>query len=97
MIGLARRAGKAVIGSGCAENAVRGGKAKLVILAEDAAEGTVKRLTDKCKTYDVLLIIKGSKQSIGQITGRQQTAAVAVTDINFANELKRLCEDTGVY
>ena len=75
MIGLARRAGKAVIGSGCAENAVRGGKAKLVILAEDAAS-TVKRLADKCKTYDVLLIIKEANVN-REITGRQQNAAVA--------------------
>lgn len=89
-IGLARRAGKVVLGSEAIEGAVRARKALLVIIATDAAEGTVKRLKDKCTSYNVPIIIIGTKESLGKITGIDEAAGVAVTDSNFAKELIRM-------
>ena len=98
MVGLATRAGKVVAGSDGVQQAIRSGKAKLVILADDAARATVKRLTDKCTSYGVLHIVLADKQSLGKMTGGGQAAAIAVTDSNFANELRRINEEnTGVY
>lgn len=97
IIGLATRAGKTVCGSEGALSAVRSGKAKLVVLAEDASPTTVKRLTDKCKSFGAPLISAGNKHSLGKITGREQVAVIAVTDSNFAGELNRISEEnTGV-
>lgn len=93
MIGLARRAGKVVLGGSGVEATVRTGKALLVILAEDAAKSTKKRLTDKCISYKVPIIVVGTKQSLGRITGRDEAAAIAVTDSNFASGLKRISEE----
>lgn len=93
MLGLARRAGKAVTGGSGVEAAVRTGKAMLVILAEDASQSTSKRLKDKCKSYTVPIIVAGTKQSLGKINGRDEAAAVAITDSNFAGGLKRISEE----
>ena len=94
-IGLARRAGKASVGSGVTESVVRARKAIVVILAEDCSQGTAKRLTDKCKSYDVPILICGTKGSLGQITGSGETAAVAITDMSFAGEIMRLAKVNG--
>ncbi len=93
LIGLARRAGKVVLGSDGIEASVRSGKAYFVVLASDAAENTAKRLTDKCKSYDVPFAVVGTKQSLGKISGREEAAAVAVTDRNFATGMMRVCEE----
>lgn len=93
LLGLARRAGKLVLGSGGVESTVRARKAMLVIMAKDSAESTIKRLTDKCRSYNVPLIILGTKQSLGNITGKDEAAAIAVTDSNFAGVLKRISEE----
>ena len=93
LIGLARRAGKVVLGSSGVESTIRCRKAQLVILAEDTAPSTSKRLTDKCRSYNVPLIVLGTKQSLGAITGKDEAAAIAVTDNNFASGLKRISEE----
>ena len=48
MIGLAARAGTVKSGEFAAEQSVRGGKAKLCLLASDASEGSIKKFTDMC-------------------------------------------------
>jgi len=90
MIGLAVKAGKVVSGGDNVVDAVRGGKAKLVLLSEDASKPTIKRITDKCTSYGVDVIKCGSKQLFGKIASKNETAAIAVIDSNFANELKRI-------
>jgi ribosomal protein L7Ae-like RNA K-turn-binding protein len=92
-IGLARRAGKVVLGSEAIEDAIRSKKALLVIVAADAAKGTAKRLMDKCKSYNVPCMVFGTKQSLGKITGVGEAAGVAVTHSSFANELIRMSEE----
>ncbi len=93
LIGLARRAGGVVLGSEGVEAAVRSGKACLVVLAEDAAENTAKRLADKCISYNVPFAVFGTKQSLGGITGRDEAAAIAVTESNIAKGIKRACDE----
>ncbi|WP_179193713.1 ribosomal L7Ae/L30e/S12e/Gadd45 family protein, partial [Bacillus sp. S1-R5C1-FB] len=46
-LGLAHRARKIISGEELVLKAVRSGKAKLVLLSEDASVNTTKRITDK--------------------------------------------------
>ena len=48
LIGLATRAGKTASGEFCTEREVKAGKAKLVILAEDASGNTKKKFQNMC-------------------------------------------------
>ena len=56
LLGLAERAGKIASGEFAAEKAVKTGKARLIIVAEDASDNTKKKFSDMCKYYHADLI-----------------------------------------
>ena len=53
LLGLATRAGKIKSGSFLTEQAVKAGKAYLVLIAGDASENTKKKLSNMCSFYEV--------------------------------------------
>lgn len=83
MLGLARRAGKLQGGETQVLDAVRSGKAQLVIIAADASDNSKKLFNDKCSYYHVPVYEYGAKETIGH-------ASVAVTDKNFSEAVRRL-------
>lgn len=84
MIGLARRARSAITGAEICEAAVRSGKARLVIIAEDMSDGGRKAITDVCSYYKVKYIEYGTKQQLGKATGADERAVVAICDSGLA-------------
>lgn len=93
MLGFATKAGKTVSGEFSVETAIRNGKAKLVIVAEDASENTKKKFSDKCIYYDVPFLELGNKEQLGRMTGKGFRTSVAVLDSNFSSAvLKKLNE-----
>lgn len=52
LLGLARKAGKLTTGQDLVLAAIRSGKAKVVLMANDCGQSTQKKFTDKCKSYD---------------------------------------------
>ena len=64
-LGLAMRGHNLVSGEFQTEDAVKSGKALLVIVAEDASENTKKLFHDKCSYYEVPVYVYGTKQSLG--------------------------------
>ena len=64
----------------------------LVILSEGASEATAKRITDKCRFYRVPLItVPADTGRLARAVGKScALAAVAVTDENFAKELRKI-------
>lgn len=96
LIGLARRAGKLVIGDESCMKAIRSGKAFLVLLASDASEGTVKRYADKCTFYKTELRIPGNRIELGNAIGRAEQVAIAVIDRGFADGIRSCMEKSEV-
>jgi ribosomal protein L7Ae-like RNA K-turn-binding protein len=103
MIGICRRAGKAVIGADMVCEHLRkrgkmsGGEeniALLVLEAADTSENTHKKLSDKCIFYNVKHIrLQFDCAALGKAVGKNQAAAVAVVDANFCRAiLERLTE-----
>lgn len=88
MLGLARRSGSLALGADAAADAVRHGRAKLIVIASDCSGNTKKRLSDKCAYYKAEYIVLGSCEEIGRATGTVNCAAAAVTDINFAKSIR---------
>jgi ribosomal protein L7Ae-like RNA K-turn-binding protein len=86
-LGLATRAGKLVSGEEVVLKAVRSGEAKLVILAGDASDNTVKKITDKCNSYKVPLLIGFTRYELGSAVGKPERVLFAVTDRGFADML----------
>lgn len=89
-LGLARSAGKLVSGEGILD-AIRNGKAKYVIVTTSASENTHKRITDKCKFYNVEYIVALTEDQLSDAIG-QKRVAIAICDNGFANKIKKEME-----
>ena len=83
MIGLAVRAGKMISGEENIINAVRSGKAHMVLLASDASGNTKKMYSDKCRYYTVRIFEYGTKEVLNH-------AALACCDKNFSDAIEKL-------
>ncbi len=96
MIGLAARAGAVKSGEFAAEQSVRGGKAKLCLLASDASEGSIKKFTDMCGHRNIPVIETGfTKEALGHMIGRGERASLTVEDQGFAKSMITLIEKGG--
>lgn len=92
-LGLCRRAGKTVHGTPLVCTALAAKRPPfLVLLSEDASEGTKKRLYNKTSFYHVsLLSLPVSCERLARAVGKTGgLAAVAVTDEGFARELAKI-------
>ena len=94
LLGLMRRAGAIAIGMDNTADAVRAGKARLVLLSTDAAENARRKaetLTNGRSAQTVVLPY--TREELAACLGVSGCAAAAVTDLGFANALiKRLRE-----
>ncbi|CAI6027974.1 hypothetical protein COHCIP112018_00585 [Cohnella sp. JJ-181] len=84
-LGLAMRAGKLVSGDETVLKSIRGGEAKLVVIARDASDNTRKKVADKCASYGVELLTGYSRYDLGSAVGKPERVLFAVTDQGFAN------------
>ena len=84
MLGLAMKSGNVVGGGDAVEEAIKSGKALLVVIASDSSAGTKKHLKDKCSFYQVPFVEYGTRESLGCATGKGMRASLAITDLNFA-------------
>ena len=90
MLGLAMRAGKLACGEAKGAEAVRSGKALLLILATDAGPNTEKRFLNMTQFYQVPVLRSGDKTSLGNAIGKKAAVVLAVTDPGFAQQLNQL-------
>ena len=88
-LGLAMRAGKLVSGEFMTERSIRDGEAKLVLIADDASDGTKKKFTDSCRYYRVPILYVYDKETLGQSIGKKERASVAVLDSGFAGSIRK--------
>ena len=84
LLGFAARARAIRSGSGTCSIEIKRGKAKLLIIAEDAAENTVKKMSGEAKSRGVEYRIYGSSDELSHITGQSGKATFVITDANFA-------------
>ena len=90
--GLAKRAGKCVMGTEICVEHIRNEKARLVIAANDLSSNTVKRLTDSCKFHNVELLFLGfDKNELGTRLGKKNgTSCAAILDDGFVNICRKI-------
>ena len=89
-LGLAARGGRLVSGEFSTEQAVKKGKAYIVIVAIDASDNTKKSFRDMCTYYRVNIYFYGSKEQLGHAIGKEFRASVAVTDANLAEAVEKV-------
>lgn len=87
-LGLALRAGSVAVGEEPVGSAARAKHARLILVASDAAPGSVRRAFAFAQTGACLcLVIPAEKAALGRALGRTSCAMCAVTDIGFAGAL----------
>lgn len=95
MLGLATKARQLVSGDVGVDNAVKSGKAKLLIIAEDASENTKKNYRNMACYYNVPLYEGLPKVDLGLAIGKASRVAIAILDEGFSKSiLKTISEDT---
>ena len=86
LLGLVHRAGKLAIGEEPVAALCRDHKAYLLLLAQDAAENSVRRahLYAQSSENNLCVTIPLTKDELGSGLGRNSCAMVAIGDIGFA-------------
>lgn len=89
-LGLCKRAGMLAVGEEPVEAVARARDARVILLAADASENTVRRAAHFAEAGQCLwLRLPFSKAELGQAVGRTSCAVTAVTDIGFAAAMVR--------
>lgn len=70
LLGLARRAGQLVTGEGMVLTALQKDQVRIVLLASDAGQATIKKVTDKCQTHQVRVVNDFTRLEISQAIGQ---------------------------
>ena len=97
MLGLAKKAGKISTGAFICSKMIKSQRARLVIIARDASDGTKKSIGDSCRYYKIKLIEVGDMSELGRMTGGGDRAVVSVNDNNFAkaiSDIYSMCCET---
>jgi len=87
LLGLARRAGSVVTGTGAVRDAVRADSARLVLLAEDAAAGQFDKVANLLRHRTVPWKAWGTQKELGRAVGAAPLSALAIMDDGFARRL----------
>lgn len=94
MLGLAKRAGEVVSGEFMTERTIKDGKAKLVLVAEDASDNTRKMFRNMCEFYKVKIYEYSNKEELGHAIGNEMRASLAITNEGFAQAILKHLEET---
>jgi len=90
MLGLAKKAGRLEIGEEPVGAAARARDARLILLASDAADNTLRRARHFADAGACLLTqIPATKDELGSAVGRTSCAMLAITDIGFADAVAK--------
>ena len=90
LLGLANRAGQISAGAMQTEKAIMTGKCKLLLIAEDVAPETLKRLTIMTEETGTPTLKMFTKLQLGTAFGKSPKAALAINDTGFASSLRRM-------
>ena len=95
LLSLCMKARMLVAGEHICEIALRNQDVKLILIAQDASEGTKKKFENKAFYYKVPVVFYGSRDEISKAIGRKNRVVVAVTDSGFAGGLLKNMEVGG--
>jgi ribosomal protein L7Ae-like RNA K-turn-binding protein len=85
MLGIARKAGKLLLGSDVCDNGLKKGKINLLILAQDASDRTKKDFINACNYQKVPYRIYGERKYLGKFTGKDEIVVLGICSEDFSN------------
>jgi ribosomal protein L7Ae-like RNA K-turn-binding protein len=87
LLGMARRAGALAYGTGSTRRALKEGRARLILFAQDASETQREKVMKLLRHGRTPRATLGTREALGLAVGSAPVSAVAVTDKEFASEL----------
>lgn len=84
-IGLAYRAKKITLGADETVKAMSKHKIVLVLLATDASQNTIKKITDKCHYYNIELSQSFHSSELSSALGKNNIKVIGIKDEGFKN------------
>ncbi|MCH7933110.1 MAG: ribosomal L7Ae/L30e/S12e/Gadd45 family protein [Gemmatimonadetes bacterium] len=87
LLGLARRAGALAYGTGSTRRALKEGRARLILFAQDASDTQREKVMKLLRHGTTPRATLGTREALGSAVGSAPVSAVAVTDRGFAKEL----------
>lgn len=98
LLGIANKGGNIEIGEEPVGNAARSGTARLIILASDAADHSVRKARSFAAIHETPLVqINADKDGLGAVFGRTSVAMLAMTDVFLAERFLNLLEQQERY
>ena len=88
LVGLARRAGRAVAGTQAVRDAGRRGELRLILVAGDVTENARRRVSGVLADPAVEVVECATRQTLGRALGRQGVAVVGITDTGLASRIR---------
>lgn len=86
------KAGKIAFGTESCIDMLYKRKIKLLIIAEDSSERTIRSFKQKGEEYQVPVYIFGKKEELSKAIGKINKAVLGIKDNNLANAIKRILD-----
>ena len=92
LVGLGVRSRGAVVGVEQVRDAVKKGKLALALVAADASKHSLDKVVPLLEARHVRIVEVASAAELGQVAGRQQTAAIGIIDRQLARGIRELMD-----
>ena len=86
------KAGKLTFGTDSTMDMISKKKIKLLIIAENSSERTIKHFKEKCEEYSIPYYIFGSKEEISKAIGKDNKTVIGIKDKNLAEAIKKILD-----
>lgn len=90
LLGISAKAGDLVSGTDVTIETIEKKKAKLVIVAKDCSEKTIKNMKFICEKNNAPIYIFGNIEGISKSIGKNNRGVVCVKNVNLAEEIKKI-------
>lgn len=92
LLGISMKAGKITFGTDSTMDMISRRKIKLVIVAKDSAERTIRHFKEKCEDYNITFYIFGNKESLSRSIGKENKTVIGIKDKNLAEAIKKILD-----
>lgn len=94
-MGFAKKSGNLLMGYNTCVFAMKKGRVKLLIVAEDISENTGKKIEKEAKKHQVPCRVYGRSEDLSQMAGTGGRSIFGVTDQNFADVISKEIDRDG--
>jgi len=94
LVGLTRRAGRAVIGTKAVREAARRESLSLALVARDAGDNARSRVVPVFEATGTPWLLCGSHEALGRAIGRDRVVVIGIEDARLAKRMRQIlaCE-----